>query len=388
MPNNAILHKMLDRLFAAMANSASLNCRPHHSRQRIDLSHLDRLKDIDPRQVLIDLLGEARSVKLSANVPPPPDIRKPFEAKPATGFEDDEAFEPKEDESHHDWRLQRSLLHKLKVLGDDARTYEQDTGVHALYVGYPLLSMPPGATGGSRRVLAPIAFIPVTLTVKTGHKAGVELSCYGEGSDLVIPNQALMAYLERQTGKPAFTELFDDESGEQPWREVRELVEYAAKLLDIKGVTEVEPAEADAAVATRREDEPQAPPQPSEAPQSQEPDKADESGEDEDDFSDDSDGAGAPDSEASHQEAGAQSEEADFLGVVRTQPPGGEDEDAAIAGGNGEAVRDVVVPAGLRARSDRAASRARHWPSGCRRRTCWNSRPRRRRRTCSARRGR
>src|SRR5262245_16818850 len=32
-PNNPILTKMLDRLFAAMLNGPSMNCRPHASRQ-------------------------------------------------------------------------------------------------------------------------------------------------------------------------------------------------------------------------------------------------------------------------------------------------------------------------------------------------------------------
>ena len=35
-PNNSILTKMLDRLFAAMLNGPSMNCRPHASRQRLD----------------------------------------------------------------------------------------------------------------------------------------------------------------------------------------------------------------------------------------------------------------------------------------------------------------------------------------------------------------
>ena len=32
-PNNPILSKMLERLFSAMLNGPSMNCRPHASRQ-------------------------------------------------------------------------------------------------------------------------------------------------------------------------------------------------------------------------------------------------------------------------------------------------------------------------------------------------------------------
>ena len=45
----------------------------------------------------------------------------------------------------------------------------------------------------------------------------------GEGTDRVIPNTALLAWLEQQTGKPA-RDLFNDEQGEDPWRELRDLV--------------------------------------------------------------------------------------------------------------------------------------------------------------------
>ncbi len=43
-----ILKKMLDRLFASLVNGPSLNCRPHSSRQRIDLTQLAKLKDVAP----------------------------------------------------------------------------------------------------------------------------------------------------------------------------------------------------------------------------------------------------------------------------------------------------------------------------------------------------
>src|SRR5437773_8433826 len=75
-PNNPILSRMLDRLFAAMLNGPSMNCRPHASRQRLDLLHLGRLRDMPPGDVLLALLGKEPSVKLAARVPVP--ARKPI----------------------------------------------------------------------------------------------------------------------------------------------------------------------------------------------------------------------------------------------------------------------------------------------------------------------
>lgn len=234
MPDNRILHHMLDRLFASMVNSPALNCRPHNSRQRIDLSHLSRLKDIAPEEALRELLGEKRRTSLKGTLSVPPGMASSFGRKPVA---DEEAEADAEgDAKIRDYRQQHALLSKLRVLGEDARIYQQDTGVHALYIGYPILSLPPGASGGSRRILAPLAFIPVTLTVKVGHRPSVEIECRGEGGDLVVANETLMAWLERQTGKPAPSELFTDDDGTEPWREIEELITLAAGQLEIEGI--------------------------------------------------------------------------------------------------------------------------------------------------------
>src|SRR3712207_7585147 len=52
-PGNSIVGKMLERLFASMVNGPSMNCRPHASRQRLDLSQLSRLRDLDGGQALL-----------------------------------------------------------------------------------------------------------------------------------------------------------------------------------------------------------------------------------------------------------------------------------------------------------------------------------------------
>src|SRR5439155_21891277 len=126
-PNNPILSRMLDRLFAAMLNGPSMNCRPHASRQRLDLLQLGRLRDIPPGDVLLALLGKQGSVKLAARVPVPQ--RKSLGA----------AEEPKsreEVEAQEAYDDQQFVRTKLRLIADDARTYEQDTGVCALNLGF------------------------------------------------------------------------------------------------------------------------------------------------------------------------------------------------------------------------------------------------------------
>jgi hypothetical protein len=225
---------LLERLFASLVNGPSLNARPHNSRQRVDVAHLSRLDDLSPEDVLRQLLGSACGVKLKARV-----------AKPKRENDDDVTDEEEEKltdaerQARRAWTDQQALLHKLRVIAEDAKTYEQDTGVHVLYVGFPLLSLPPGSFAGARqggfatrRVLAPVAFVPVTVSVKRGTTQGVEITCKGEGTDRVVPNTALLAWLGQQTSKAA-NELFADDEGSDPWREICDITAHVCKTLEI-----------------------------------------------------------------------------------------------------------------------------------------------------------
>ncbi|MFN0136757.1 MAG: AAA domain-containing protein [Phycisphaerae bacterium] len=99
------------------------------------------------------------------------------------------------------------------------------------------MSIPPGAWSGksgatSRRILAPLAFIPVDVTVKGGARPGIEIACREDEVDRVTPNAALLAWLEQQTGE-SIELSFSDEDGAQPWREIAELASRVAKLLEV-----------------------------------------------------------------------------------------------------------------------------------------------------------
>jgi hypothetical protein len=239
-PPNGILSRMLDRLFAAITSGPSLNCRPHASRQRLDLTQLGKLGDVGGAEVLARLLGPGMETKLVARVPQPPASAAGRLTAPVDAGGQGEPVEnaPAPDEgaksaAQRAWADQQSLLTKLRIIAEEARTYEDDTGVSVLAIGFPLLSVPAGTggTGGrrgqTRRVLAPIAFIPVTLTTRTGASPSIEISCRKEDIDRVSPNEALLAWIAQQTGK-AEPELFGDEEGADPWREICGLVAHVA----------------------------------------------------------------------------------------------------------------------------------------------------------------
>ncbi|HEY0093234.1 MAG TPA: DUF4011 domain-containing protein, partial [Archangium sp.] len=209
---------MLDRLYASLASGPSINCRPHNSRQRVDLTLLSRLDGTPPPSILAGLLGDKATVKLSVRATSP---SKDAADSPARR-EDDE---------------RQALLRKLNTIAEDARTFEQDTGAQVLHVGFPLLHLPPSTKdargfASTKRVLAPIAFIPVRLTLKKGRTPGLELESAADGADRVMPNTALIAWVERQTGK-RLGELFSDDQGQDPWREINELSTAVATALEL-----------------------------------------------------------------------------------------------------------------------------------------------------------
>ncbi len=243
--HRVVLGHMLDRLYGSLMRGPGLNCRPARSRQRVDLTALSALRDVSASAVLTSLLKDGRA-RVTGTVTAPAGWQEPGKARfgRATQESSEEGMTPERRAAVEAFRAQRSLLQKLSVLSEEARTYEQDTGVHALHVGYPLLSVPPESAGGGARVLGPVAFVPVSLVVRGSGRPGVELSCVGEGVDRVMPNPALFAWVERQTGKRVPEGVFSDEEGADPWRELSELVSWVTSTLEIaveEGVSYADP---------------------------------------------------------------------------------------------------------------------------------------------------
>ena len=284
---NPILVQMLDRLFAGLISGPNLNCRPHSSRQRVDWSTFSRLQDRPACEALKELFGSSHATQLTAKVAMPKSLIKKFEptrgaaavasttaaSTTAEAKPPEEKLSPEEQRQRDAWSAQQTLLTKLRGLAEDARDYEQDTGVHALHVGFPLLSLPPGTGsalkgkgGGSKRLLAPIAYIPVSVAVKAGPQPELCLEALYTGAEFLVPNEALFAWLERQTGKKLLPErdlqlsdVAEGANGEpnaataatahDPWTEINDLVRRISEILQLpppqfsaESLTELSPA--------------------------------------------------------------------------------------------------------------------------------------------------
>jgi hypothetical protein len=202
-----ILETMLQRLFASLVHGPSMNARPHRSRQRCDWNDLSLLKGIEPASALKTLM-EKRRLEFPAKVP-----AFSVPSYPEAEWSEDQ----KQARDAH--QKQTKLLKKLRDIADDATEYMNDHGESCLAIGFPLVSMPPAgeekSVRGSSRVLAPLLLMPIHLQVRTGSRLGVTIECAAEGADMLVANPALIAWLERQTGK-SLGEMYLDEDASDP----------------------------------------------------------------------------------------------------------------------------------------------------------------------------
>lgn len=234
--SSRVLTKMLERLFAAIVGGPCMNCRPQSSRQRVDMRALAALQDTTPEVALAGLLSEGAEATIKARVPRPSEGDASAAVTEGRDETDDEQARPR-----WPWQQQQKILQKLRVIAEESREYENDTGVHALAVGFPLLSVPPGSglaaaargTASSARVLAPVALIPVLIEVTAGSTPCVTLSCRGTDADRVQPNEALLAWIEQQTGRRP-EQVFTDSDGADPYREITELTQFVCRALEIE----------------------------------------------------------------------------------------------------------------------------------------------------------
>lgn len=187
------------------------------------------LKGGDPASALKTLL-ENRKIEFPAKAPP---FSTP--AYPEAEWSDEQK------RARDAFQRQSKLLKKLRGVADDALDYTNDHGESCLALGFPLVSIPPSGEEkgqrGSSRVLAPLLLLPLDLQVRTASRSGVTLDCAGEGADLLVANPALIAWLERQTGK-LIGDVYLDDDATDPWREVSDLLKQIGVLMDLPSATE------------------------------------------------------------------------------------------------------------------------------------------------------
>jgi len=248
---NRILVTLLERLRSGLLDGPGLNCRPHHSRQRIDLTSFEKLGADSTAQIVRSLLGDERSAAINVKVVPAPavsddssgrtgDTIKPADSADVMPNGTSSSGNPRDykrwsqADKNSSYYQQQALLRKLKTIADDAQIHEQDTGADVLHLGFPLLHLPPGAGAGfsaRKRILAPVCLIPVALTLKLGTRTTVELKCTADESDRILPNTSLLAWLENTGQRPPDSLLEDGQA--DPWQFISQMVAWLSETIGI-----------------------------------------------------------------------------------------------------------------------------------------------------------
>lgn len=282
--DNRFLSHMLERLYGQVLSGPTMNCRPHRSRQRLDLHALHALADPAAQTLLADLFSGS-TARLTGRVPPPGGAEKRIlldehgelieddrtdepgsaivvpRAAPAeqeAGSRLDRVYEHALSEAlgasgsaqesvgagrsrspapaARSYSGQMAVLHKLEMIAEEASSYEQQTAVNVLSIGIGLLHLPSNwvstQTGRpGRGVLAPLLFLPVSLTVRRGVRWTVQIAARSDGADFLIPNAALLSWIERQSG--ISPQVDEDAAAENPWKEAGDVLAYVARALEL-----------------------------------------------------------------------------------------------------------------------------------------------------------
>lgn len=98
--------------------------------------------------------------------------------------------------------------HRLRRLSQNAAAYRRDTGINALYLGFPFVTLRDvRASDGAKPRIAPVLLWPVRLEVPAGARGAVRLA-FDTERDEVRANPALAGLLG--TAAPAWREVLDE----------------------------------------------------------------------------------------------------------------------------------------------------------------------------------
>jgi primosomal replication protein N'' len=114
-------------------------------------------------------------------------------------------------------RLYDLLDRRIRRYGEE---YERQTGVHAVWLGYPLIYLSAGATNGPQWLLAPVFLWPVSVKLDTRH-AGRILVDRASGTGPPQFNRAMASWVSRYLNVNLQT-LAEGELDELDWDRIKE----------------------------------------------------------------------------------------------------------------------------------------------------------------------
>ena len=216
-PHVATVQRFIDRLNAAITQSPLLRVATRAGAKVVDVARFGRIGPGVPGAVLEAALG-GRGASLE------------FEVRRLIEVDEEPDGSAPESPSERRLREQRSLLKQVGTIRRAAELARRETGVHALWLGYPLVYVPSGPGADDPFILAPVCIIPMEITPDP-HEDGVVRIARHRG----IPprfNTAMAEWMQRRLGvkpePPSRQDLMDlDAAG------LAEIIDAVARTLRI-----------------------------------------------------------------------------------------------------------------------------------------------------------
>lgn len=185
-PHQVALSRLIRRLTASITRSELLKASPRRTGSRVDISRFFRVAPDASGKVLSSLVNGEESTTLD------------FDLGGLDEVEEQDPLAPDAFASAADIRRREhaALFGQLETTRRKADLAVRETGVHALWLGYPLLFVPSVGDGDSQWILAPIFLFPARIEVSRRREGRVVISRADVGPPRF--NSAMNGWLSRR----------------------------------------------------------------------------------------------------------------------------------------------------------------------------------------------
>ncbi len=195
LPHQRTVGKFIKRLNAAITRSPLLRVPSKKASSHVDVTRFDCVQAASPARLVAAMIrGQATELEFDAQ-----------EFGTLSTFDDDE---PKVLFGDRKLRAQRALYSQLESMRRNADLALRETGIHALWLAYPLIYVPPSVDSDSDGLLAPLLLFPAEIVPNPRRQGRVAIRRKSELAPRF--NTAMAAWVLRRHGVEIDSPSADD----------------------------------------------------------------------------------------------------------------------------------------------------------------------------------
>jgi hypothetical protein len=229
--NHRVIHAYHERLAAAVSRSPLLKAITSKNTRLLDCSRLRAVSENLPQELLDAVVqtGKQVSIDLRPRAPRPSSVLVTSELNKVSNGSEDDAF--KDDTRNKELEgLYHLLDHRIRRHGEQAK---RQTGVHTVWLGYPLLYMSVGDGANRDWLLSPVFLWPVSLILDVRHPGNM-LILRDEVAGPPQFNGVMASRISRWTGCSVPVALpSDDGPNAMGWNHIKRHLSKISDWLDL-----------------------------------------------------------------------------------------------------------------------------------------------------------